>query len=216
LGWELEPNRIDTFRPVSKHARGIWFFLCILQSLRALGVGESECTILDNTTTSWDEYDTTWSSHEILVQLPRPWSLSSHAQFSTGFHEIVLQMLLINRRAALVSTGVLYKIFEYAAPREYLPVQRLHQRCILGNINHIPNNEPEFPPTQTQQDVLTTARDLIGMGRVNTWTDAGDGQPPCRARQEQQVNVAQDDFCPMYMSTLQPLYFDYAPRTVEG
>lgn len=194
-----------------------------LAALRTLGPGDSECTILDSTTEDCEEYDTTWSSHEIVVFLPRVWTPSTHHRYPPGFHSLARQFLLVNHRVAHLPTGVVHKILSFAAPLDCVPVARLHQRCVFGpqyrtyRVNEGEQPPPQIPPTVIQSSVLQAARDLIGMGnRVNTWAEAGDGAPPCRAKQDTPVDLARDRpphgfyLC----GFLHPLYFEFAPRNV--
>ena len=68
-----------------------------------------------------------------------------------------------------------------------------------------------MPPTPVQENVLNATKDLIGMGRVNTWSDAGDRQPPCDARRDQpsRSECAKDEKCPSYALYVPSLLFQF-------
>ena len=143
-----------------------------------------------------------------------------HSQYPKYFGEVVWQFLLISNRAAHLPSGVVHKIFQFAAPLDYRPVTRLHQRCVFGPqmrqyfFTEEGQPETEIPPTTVQDMVLKAAKNLVGMGKVNTWTDAGDGEPPCRAKQDTELECImdrpEDHF---YISSfLHPLYFDFPAR----
>ena len=46
------------------------------------------------------------------------------------------------------------------------------------------------PSSKEQSDILSVCDKELGMGRVNTWSDAGDGEPECALRTD--VNNAKD------------------------
>ncbi|KAK3245503.1 hypothetical protein CYMTET_44931 [Cymbomonas tetramitiformis] len=167
--------------------------------LRALGSAprDSECTLLDNHSSNSDEYDTEWSSQEVLVSLPRRWSPSAHAYFSSATKSAIVTFLLVHQRLTCkLDPGVLHRIFfRVAGADEYAPVLRLHRRCILGpQYSHWgrrrgeTGSEPEIPPSAEQLRVLEAADFAVGMGRVNTWTDAGDGEDPCPAQEDPRLD----------------------------
>lgn len=193
-------------------------FASFLRALRSLGPGDSECTIPDTVSLDSDAYDTEWSSHEILVSLPRPWSPSAHLlYFPKKIHQSTRQFLLGNQRRAFLSP-IVHKILEFAAPQIYVPVLRLHQRCVLGPQwrSWIRLEQgPEIPPSNTQQTVLNAARDLIRMGRVNTFSDAGDGAPPCEAQKDIPARPTRAlDEGDMNNCTMHPYYFDFPAANV--
>jgi len=112
--------------------------------------------------------------------------------------------------------GLVYTIFEFAAPAEFLPVVRLHQRCVIGPQWYRVEEQQQIPPIPAQQTVLSTVQELVGMGRVNTWTDAGDEKDPCRARQDTALEEVEDYSNPHHYSSgfVHPFYFDFPVRNV--
>lgn len=205
-------------------------FVVFLKALAALGLGDLECTIVEETAVSPISFDTAWSSHEILVFLPRPWSPIVHQKkFPKSFHVSARLFLLINVRQSdnlKLPVEVVQRILAFAAPLDNVPVARLHQRCIMGPQWIKPTVEfPQEaqPPTDLQRHALQTVQSLVGMGeRVNTWSDVrevfsdvGDDQPPCAAAQDPKKECVTDNPDFGYLSNLlHPLYFDFPARNV--
>ena len=115
--------------------------------------------------------------------------------------------------------GVVQKILQFAAPTQYVPVVKLHQKCVLGPQWRLTINGPvpsEVLPTKAQQSVFESLEELVGMGRVNTWTDAGDGQPSCRAAEDEPLDKVNDESSSFLQCTNHPLYFDFLARNMAG
>jgi len=117
-----------------------------------------------------------------------------------------------NRSGVKLPAGVAHKIFMFAAPLQYVPVSRLHQRYIPGPqyyVNRLGvHHDIQIQPTDVQCLVLQTVKDLVGMGRVNTWTD----QPQCPARKDHELDeIVRDDPCVFDTPscTLHPFYFNF-------
>jgi hypothetical protein len=220
---EYQPDQLSNSVQSEEEAS----FSELLMCLRNLGPGDAECTLLDTTTTSVVE-DPVGSSHEIVVFLPRSWRPASHCLFSSETKEVVHNFLLVNQRldTCQLPSTVAQRILEFAIPDDdFVPVLRLHQRCILG-----PQFEPavtrkidtEIPPTAQQQRVLAQIRVFIGMGSVNSWTGEAE---PCRARGDRwRRDLGRDTTCKesfrytddpdsrSMLNTLHPLYFDFPAR----
>jgi len=135
------------------------------------------------------------------------------------------QFLLANLRNEAchirLPLDVVHNILQFAAPSEFVPVSRLHQRCVFGpqwiSYSAAHALHPEIPPTEVQQCVLSATEDLVGMGRVNTWTDAGDGAASCLAAEDLKLETVMDDSFAMYTSGFtHPFYFDFPARNVAG
>lgn len=95
----------------------------------------SECTLLDANSMDSDEYDTEWSSHEIVVYLPRYWSPSTHRYFSAAQRSMVKATFFANDRLAeplpVELIGAIFE-FVFASAAHYIPVKRLHRHCVHG------------------------------------------------------------------------------------
>lgn len=63
---------------------------------------------------------------------------------------------------------------------------------------------------------MNSAAGLVGMTRVNNWTDAGDDQPPCRAKDDEQADCVEDEFDSSIHCTTHPFYFDFPARNVAN
>ncbi len=80
--------------------------------------------------------------------------------------------------------------------------------------------QPEVLPSEAQRAALEASASLVGMGRVNEFSDAGDGAVPCTAALDADVGRRQDDYvsrechytaCIPYV---QPFYFNWAAASV--
>jgi hypothetical protein len=180
---------------------------------------DSECTCVDNDSIDSEKYDTEWSSQEIVVLLPRRWSQHTHAHFDAPIKTQVFTFLLVNQRSGggtpKLNRNTLQLVFEYALPCDYIPAQRLHRRCVMGPQQHRrgarelpPAPEIQIQPTASQLCVLEAAEVVVGMGRVNEWSDAGDGATACAARDDPRVDEMSSrcDYR-LDIPSIQPFYF---------
>ena len=62
----------------------------------------SECLLWDNVSCNSEEYDTEWSSQEIVVFLPRKWSTRTHQFFEPAFRQTVVTFLLVVNRLSVL------------------------------------------------------------------------------------------------------------------
>ena len=73
---------------------------------------------------------------------------------------------------------------------------------------------PEIPPTEAQLAALDASAALVGMGRVNEFSDAGDGAPPCATASDQDEGRRQHDYVShsfhytARIPYVQPMYFN--------
>ena len=68
-------------------------------------------------------------------------------------------------------------------------------------------------PNLEQQAVIEAAEAVVGMGRVNTYSDAGDGEDPCPAAREKEVDFESND-CDwrVRLPYVHPCYFRWAAK----
>jgi hypothetical protein len=72
----------------------------LLDALKPVAT-ESECTVLDAITQDSEDYDTEWTSQELLVFIPRQWNVHTHAAHYKDIHQpAMFKFLLCNERAA--------------------------------------------------------------------------------------------------------------------
>lgn len=204
-------HRRTRYQPKELDGAGI---LRVCRLLQMLPERNSECTLVD-TASDREEYDSEWSSQEILVHIPTVWRPSTHHYFPAPTRACVFTFLLVNLRLRLFPRDIAHTIVGLAAfdPQSLSTVLRLHRRAIPGP-NQYPwaqaRNPPEqaFPPSPQQLAVLDACSTLVGMGRVNTFSDAGDGEPPCMASSYTQVNLIEEK-CDMDsdLPYIQPMFF---------
>jgi hypothetical protein len=145
----------------------------------------SVCGLVDTAMDS-DEYDSEWSSQEILVFIPRVWSPKSHRYFSETVKKEIFALLMVNSKlsAPKIPKDVLPKIFNYLSDEDAC-VSRLH-RFAMENPNAYSwgkkksSSVPKAPlASPLQEEILSSCDKILGMGRVNQWSDAGDDEEPC-------------------------------------
>jgi len=176
---------------------------------------KSLCSLKNDS--SYDDYDTEWTSQEILVFAPRPWSPSTHQFFPLSTRLSIKTFLLVYSRLKLnLPRDLLFHIFNLVAfqpdPLNWAPVFRLNRIAAKGT-----------KISNTQEQILDCMDVMIGMARVNTFTDAGDGDKdfPCEARKMIDVAVGvekKNEY--RNMPYIQPSYFrvvDFEkPKVVEA
>lgn len=169
----------------------------VLDCARHAGV-DSDCTLLDMKTMDNEEYDTEWTSFEVLLMVPLEWSPRTHCLFPVEDRVSIGAFLLVNSRLHALPRDVLHKIFQALTllhPQRWLPVFRLHQLAIPGieqcswmRAKQGASPEPK-PPSASQQALIDCVHSCIGMGRVNQFSDAGDGEELCEAAREKQAGL---------------------------
>lgn len=209
----------------------------LLGSLRRYlrgGARDSQFTFHDTAGDS-DEYDSEWTSTEILVLLPRRWRPTTHRFFPKATRDFILAVMLVNQRVRTrqddvsspgSSTGCpalsmdeLGLVFAALVPSDdSVPVLRLHRRCVTGPMpafwsRPATQGEPLTAPNPQQQAVVEAAEAVVGMGRVNTYSDAGDGEDPCPAAEEKQLGLASNECSyKIHLPHVHPCYFRWAAR----
>ena len=198
----------------------------LLGSLRGYLSGpsrDSQFTFHDTSSDS-EEYDSEWSSTEILMLLPRRWSPAAHPFFPKAVRDSVLTVMLANQRVRgaerpALSMDELRLVFAAFVPSiDHVPVLRLHRQCVTGPTQAYwsrpaTEGEPVVAPNPQQQAVIEAAEVVVGMGRVNTYSDAGDGEDPCLAAGETEVDIEsnQCDFR-IRLPYVHPCYFRWAAK----
>ena len=86
-----------------------------------------------------DEYDSEWTSTEILVYAPRVWTRETHKHFSDRVRAEIRLFLLVNVRQGKRTLGrdLLQHLFQFViADEPWAPVFRLHRYCFGSNFVH--------------------------------------------------------------------------------
>ena len=183
---------------------------------------DSECTVVDTITRDSDEYDTEWSSQELLLFIPRLWQSRTHtAHCCANVQRAVLTCLLCNERMPEpMYFDTLEIIFQFMVGVKYVPAQRLHRYAVMGpqfGWGRALAPPAESRPSPEQQAVLDATTTLVGMGRVNQWTDAGDGEDPCLAAEDEKLDsVSEDCDYKIHLPYLHPVYFNWSARNIKG
>ena len=126
---------------------------------------DSSSTMIDNSADS-DEYDSEWSSKEIMVVVPAKWSRATHSIFNEQSRREIWIFLLVNHRLGKPLTrdcmqvkscakdvSVLFKekkkhLFEFVCPPLWAPVFRLHQYSVNPRERYYQPRAPkkQIPP----------------------------------------------------------------------
>lgn len=149
------------------------------------GARDTEYTFHDTAFDS-DEYNSEWTSTEIIVYCQRQWSTRTHLYFSAAVRRVIMTVVLSNQRfqvggKAALNSDVLKILLRFLVEPEDAAVLRLHRRCVSDPRaafwgTPASPGEPLLEPTRTQKEMMDAMTELVEMGRVNTWTDAGDDE----------------------------------------
>jgi hypothetical protein len=175
-------------------------------------LAESLCTLKDTSLdvysntrqTDSDEYDSEWSSREIILFVPRPWHPRTHAFFSKSIRLSIRTFLLVNMRlSSRLTRDCLSVVFQQIVGSSYAPVRRLH--ISVAKISGI----QLVPETVQVSSIFKHAANLIGMERVHNWTDAGDDEPQCPAAADpaKKEAIRTSNHYSQHFPYIQPLQF---------
>lgn len=194
----------------------------ILECAKQSGVN-SECTIKDMIAMDSDEYDTEWTSVEIAVMVPLLWSPETHSRYSVNDRTAIRIFLLVNARLGHpFSRDVLHSIFRALVSGSKVelwhPLFRLHQYSVPGIKQYgwakkgANKTQDHIEPSATQATLLSCVNKSIGMGRVNQFSDAGDGEEPCAAAKDKEKGKRPREkglgsYSHVPLPYLQPIYF---------
>jgi hypothetical protein len=206
-----------TFTPPRCAQRAPELFASLITAIRTCASqhgASSDFTVIDDSILDGDEYDTDWSSVEVLLSVPVPWSPRTHFQFSKSTRSALFTFACINMRQEQrqrLGRQEMQLVFQFVVERIWEPVFRLHRSTV-------PPTERVIPVKFQQECVLGICAQLIGMGKVNEFTDAGDGEEPCEAALDKKDGMEKHRglggfvYSPMSLPYVQPIYF----RCLDG
>ncbi|KAJ3006919.1 UNVERIFIED_CONTAM: hypothetical protein HDU68_003822, partial [Siphonaria sp. JEL0065] len=161
----------------------------LLDTASAPALRNATCHKVDNITVDSDEYNTEWSSQEILLHIPLLWSPSTHSCFPTSYRSLFKPLALLNLRmgSSRLPDTVLWRVMEFATSDAFTVNQetggsgalvfRLHQMTLFGPQYYYGQQKEDtvqVNPTRAQKACLDAFNKAVGIARPVQWSNGLD------------------------------------------